>query len=145
MPFGLEYTGSAFSSQGEGIIWLILSFVFFFVFSYLALRGKDDAVKIAIYVTVCALIVNIVLVMLEVSAIWAGIIGIIAYLIVSQLVINMQVMEFIKTICIVFVNYTIMLFVPDFFLMFYSIFVLYIFYVISENRLKEAAGPMPRG
>jgi asparagine N-glycosylation enzyme membrane subunit Stt3 len=146
MPFGLDYLGTAFNSRGEGFIWLVFSFIFFFVFSYLAMRGKDDAVKISLYVTVCALVVNMFLVMLSVSAFWTGIIGIVVYLIVTQLAVNMQVMDFIKTICIVFTNYTIMLFVPDFLIMFYTIIVLYVFYVISEKRISEAGlgGPVQR-
>jgi hypothetical protein len=138
MPFGLEYGGEFDSfTFSSGILWSLLLFVYFFCFSYLALRGKQNAGRTAFYVTLLAVAANIVFVYLQISAFSALILSIAAYLLASIFVSHMQLNQVIKVICIVTINYIIAGFVPYYLRGVYDLFVLYIFYLISENRLKK--------
>ena len=138
MPFGLDYMGEFGSfTFSSGLLWVLLLFLYFFCFSYFALRGKQDAWKIALYVTIIAIIANVVFVYLQISAFSALILSIVAYLLASVFVSHMQLNQVIKVICIVTINYIIAGFVPYYLRGFYDLFVLYIFYLISENRLKK--------
>jgi hypothetical protein len=138
MPFGLEYGGTfGYFTFSQGLFWLVFSFIYLFCFSYFALRGKAIAWKWSVYVALLSLIVNVLLVYFQVSAFTSTVLGIGAYLVISFFVTQMQIKQVLKVVCIITVNFIVAGFVPDYFRWAYDIFLLYTFYVISENRLKK--------
>jgi len=144
MPFGLNYAGQFDSfTYSSGVIWVLFLFIYLFCFSYFALRGKPNAVRTSVYVTTLALVANLILVTLQVPAIVSLLLGISIYLLVSFFVTRMRLADLLKVSCIVSVNLIIASFVPDYLGLFYDVFVLYIFYLMSENRLKKEAEPLP--
>jgi len=144
MPFGLNYAGQFDSfTYSNGVMWVLFLFIYLFCFSYFALRGKKEAWRLSLYVTTLALVANIILITLQVPAIVSLVLGISIYLLVSFFVTRMRLADLLKVSCIVSVNLTIASFVPDYLGLFYDIFLLYIFYLMSENRLKKEAAPLP--
>ena len=146
MPFGLDYAGQFDSfNLSSGLIWVAFTFIYLFCFSYFALRGKEGAFQTALIVTILSLGANIALVFFEVSAYFSLVAGIVAYLIISVFVSNMNARTVLKVSCIITVNYIIAGFVPDYLGWAYDIFLLYIFYLISENRIKKEKESMGMG
>jgi len=147
MPFGLEY-GGEFPSFAVGMLWVGYSFVFFFLFSYMALRGKEGAWKIALKITLYLLFFNLCLVWVNFPPKLTAIVGIAFFLVINKLINHQTMNDFIKTSAIVLINFFITLNVPDFLLLFYTIFLMYYFYLQSENRLKSESAmnlsQMPR-
>jgi hypothetical protein len=140
MPFGLEYTGD-FSSFSVGALWVIYSFAFFFIFTYLALRGTPNAWRTSFKISVYSLLFNICLVWISFPPFLSAVLGICAYLVMSKAITHQDMNEFVKTTFIVFINFAIMMNIPDFLLLFYTIFSMYFFYAQSEARLREAQLP----
>jgi len=141
MPFGLEYTGE-FSSFGVGALWVAYSFAFFFIFTYLALRGREDAWKLSLKITFYSLLINICLVWISFPPLLTALVGISSFLLINKAITRQDMNAFVKTTIIVSINFTIMLNIPDFLLLFYTIFSMYYFYAQSEARLREAQMPM---
>jgi len=138
MPFGLEYTGD-FSSFGVGALWVIYSFMFFFVFTYLALRGTNNALGTSIKLVIYSLLFNICLVWISFPPIPMAILGIAAYLVMSKAMTKQDMNGFIVTTFIVYTNFFIMMIIPDYLLLFYTLFSIYFFYLQSEARLKASS------
>jgi hypothetical protein len=140
MPFGLEYTGD-FSSFSVGALWVAYSFAFFFVFTYLALRGSPNAWKTSFKISIYSLIFNICLVWISFPPVPSAILGICAYLVMSKAITHQNMNDFIVTTFTVFINFAIMMNIPDFLLLFYTIFSMYFFYAKSEAKLRESQLP----
>ncbi|MFA6065396.1 MAG: hypothetical protein WCW44_03105 [archaeon] len=140
MPFGLEYTGE-FSSFGVGMLWILYSFAFFFIFTYLALRGEEGAWRTSLKITIYSLFFNLCLVWINFPPLLTAISGIAAYLVMNKAITHMDMNAFVKTTIIVYINFFIMLNIPDFLLLFYTIFSMYYFYAQSEARLQKNSFP----
>lgn len=136
MPFGVEYT-QTLDSFSFGVTYIVYFFIFFFAFTYFALRGKPKGTINSLNITLITLLATMLLVYFEIPPVITTILSIVIYLLTAAWISKQSESQFITTTIMVYINVTILQSIPDWLLIPYTVIILFYFFAKSENDIHK--------